>query len=205
MAEVRGRDDTPDSATRSTHRRVLLDQMGTCQCHGLRSGHRRAFGAVPGHRLAAGPHGERERGWHCQWDTLLAVRDLWRGRDRSGAVVLLATTGSLGQFVVSRDKPGLAGEYAESEARLNQALASFNTLDAHWQLGRTLFELGELARARTDSAAARDTFSKALAEFERLGPPRTRRERARRSSLWTDRSSREFYEKGHEASRRMQG
>jgi tetratricopeptide (TPR) repeat protein len=63
----------------------------------------------------------------------------------------------------------LAGEHAESEARLNQALASFNTLDAHWQIGRTLFELGELARARTDSAAARDTFSKALAEFERLG------------------------------------
>ena len=63
----------------------------------------------------------------------------------------------------------LAGEYAESEARFNQALASFDTLDTRWQIGRTLFELGELARARTDSVAARDYFSKALTEFEKLG------------------------------------
>ncbi len=78
----------------------------------------------------------------------------------------------------------LAGEHAESEARFDQALALFQALDTRWQIGRTLFELGELARARMDSAAARDYFSKALAEFERLGAaPDAARTRATLESL----------------------
>ncbi|MGD2048133.1 MAG: tetratricopeptide repeat protein [Chloroflexota bacterium] len=62
----------------------------------------------------------------------------------------------------------LQGEYAASEARLNQALALFQGLDTRWQLGRTLYELGELAQARTDPFGARDYFSRALASFKEM-------------------------------------
>jgi tetratricopeptide (TPR) repeat protein len=63
----------------------------------------------------------------------------------------------------------LAREYGEAEARLEQALELFVGLGTGWQMGRTLFELGELAQARNDAAAAQDYFTRALAEFEKLG------------------------------------
>ena len=60
----------------------------------------------------------------------------------------------------------LAQEHAEAEARFRQALELFQRLDARWQVGRTRFEMGELAVARYDTAAARDHFQHALALFE---------------------------------------
>jgi tetratricopeptide (TPR) repeat protein len=63
----------------------------------------------------------------------------------------------------------LAGEYAEAEARLNQALALFRELDTPWQIGRTLFELGDLAQTREDVAGAQAHFSQALTIFEEMG------------------------------------
>jgi tetratricopeptide (TPR) repeat protein len=62
----------------------------------------------------------------------------------------------------------LAGEYAASENRLNQALELFRGLDARWQIGRTLFELGQLATDRASTAEARDFFTRALAAFEEM-------------------------------------
>ena len=64
----------------------------------------------------------------------------------------------------------LAGRsaYAEAEARLNHALALFHELDTRWQVGRTLFELGELALAQNHTANARDHFTRALAAFEAI-------------------------------------
>jgi tetratricopeptide (TPR) repeat protein len=64
---------------------------------------------------------------------------------------------------------GLAGDHSQAEARFNQALELFRGLDTRWQVGRTLFELGELARTRSDGAAAQDYFKSALEEFEFLG------------------------------------
>ena len=63
----------------------------------------------------------------------------------------------------------LVGEYADAETRLHQALELFQLLGTCWQIGRTLFEWGELANARRNSANARDFFSRALIEFEALG------------------------------------
>ncbi len=60
----------------------------------------------------------------------------------------------------------LAGEYAESEARLIQALELFNGLHTRWQIGRTLHELGELAAARANRIEARDYFTGAVAAFQ---------------------------------------
>jgi len=62
----------------------------------------------------------------------------------------------------------LEGNYEEAEARLNQALEMFQKLETRWQMGRTLFELAELALAQTNTAEARDYFSRALATFEEM-------------------------------------
>lgn len=62
----------------------------------------------------------------------------------------------------------LAGEYAESEERLSQALAIFHGLGARWQLGRTLYELGRLAAVQQDRNTAHTYFTDALAHFEAM-------------------------------------
>jgi tetratricopeptide (TPR) repeat protein len=62
----------------------------------------------------------------------------------------------------------LAGEYAESQARLNQALKIFSGLSTRWQTGRTLFELGELAAARQQPVDARDYYNRALSDFNAM-------------------------------------
>lgn len=62
----------------------------------------------------------------------------------------------------------LAGEYAEAEARLNQALDLFSGLNTRWQMGRTLFELGELAAVQRNIVQTRDYFTRAQAAFEAM-------------------------------------
>jgi hypothetical protein len=63
----------------------------------------------------------------------------------------------------------LAGEYADAETRLNHALELFQPLGTRWQIGRTLFEQGELEGSRGNRASARDYFSRARVEFDALG------------------------------------
>lgn len=62
-----------------------------------------------------------------------------------------------------------AGKYDEAEIRLNQALEIFESMRASWQIGRTQFELGELALAQTDGAAAHSYFMIAQTHFEEMG------------------------------------
>lgn len=62
----------------------------------------------------------------------------------------------------------LQADYEAAKARLNQALELFQGLETRWQIGRTLYELGELAQAQTDPVSARDYFSHALASFEEM-------------------------------------
>jgi tetratricopeptide (TPR) repeat protein len=59
----------------------------------------------------------------------------------------------------------LAGEVTKAETRLLRALELFRALDTRWQIGRTLFELGELALARSNTAMARDNYERALQAF----------------------------------------
>jgi tetratricopeptide (TPR) repeat protein len=78
----------------------------------------------------------------------------------------------------------LQGEYTAAETRLNQALELFQGLETRWQIGRTLFELAEVALGRADPAGARDYFSRALAEYEEIGAvPDIARTRAALESL----------------------
>jgi len=62
----------------------------------------------------------------------------------------------------------LAGEFDEAGARFNQALNFFTPLGTRWQIGRTHFELGELAVVRCDTAQARASFTLASANFEAM-------------------------------------
>jgi tetratricopeptide (TPR) repeat protein len=62
----------------------------------------------------------------------------------------------------------LAGEHADAEARLNQALELFEVLQINWQAGRTLVEFAELEMARSDQPAACGYLERALTTFEGL-------------------------------------
>ena len=62
----------------------------------------------------------------------------------------------------------LAGENDEAKASLNRALEMFTQLKTRWQMGRTLFELGELALTQASTTEARDFFTRANALFEEM-------------------------------------
>lgn len=78
----------------------------------------------------------------------------------------------------------LAGQYAESQIRFNQALEIFQQMNTRWQIGCTLFELGELAVACADRTMAREYFVRALETFETMqATPSVRRTHARIADL----------------------
>ena len=62
----------------------------------------------------------------------------------------------------------LTGQYNESQIRFEQALVIFQQMNTRWQIGRTLFELGELSISLADISSARDYFTRALSTFETL-------------------------------------
>jgi len=74
----------------------------------------------------------------------------------------------------------LSGEHAEAKDRLSQALALFQSLNTRWQIGRTLYELGELAVAQGEPAQAREYFTGASEAFKVMQavPDATRAEAA---------------------------
>ena len=63
----------------------------------------------------------------------------------------------------------ISNDFAQAESRLKKALAIFEEIDSSWQVGRTLFELGELALAQTDGSTAHSYFMLAQTRFEELG------------------------------------
>ena len=77
----------------------------------------------------------------------------------------------------------LAGELASAETRLREALELFTKLGARWQIGRTLFELGELHLPHAPTKA-REYYSQALGSFEELAAvPNAERTRMALNSL----------------------
>jgi tetratricopeptide (TPR) repeat protein len=61
----------------------------------------------------------------------------------------------------------LSGEHAAAENDFKEALGLFMKLGARWQIGRTLYELGELYLAQSKEKA-REYFSQALGAFEAI-------------------------------------
>jgi hypothetical protein len=127
-------------------------------------------------------------GWPTEWGSMGSDLDVY-------AMLVEAAAGQRDEAAIGRNAPRLAemaaavghtlyqaiaqralgiahrlgGDPAAAEGHLQQALALFEQLDTCWQIGRTLFELGELARSRPEgNAAARDYFSRALAIFEQI-------------------------------------
>jgi tetratricopeptide (TPR) repeat protein len=63
----------------------------------------------------------------------------------------------------------LEGKHTEARTRLKQALDLFTKLGARWQMGRTLFELGEWNLTQPEKKIqAREYFSLALSLFEEI-------------------------------------
>ena len=63
----------------------------------------------------------------------------------------------------------LEGKHTEAETRLKQALELFTKIGARWQIGRTLFELGELNLGQSQkNTKAREYFAQALGSFEEI-------------------------------------
>jgi len=78
----------------------------------------------------------------------------------------------------------LAGEYSQAEGRFQQALEIFTNYPAPWQIGRTLFNMGELAHAKMEIGSACNYFSHALSVFEKLqAAPYAARSRAALETL----------------------
>ena len=61
----------------------------------------------------------------------------------------------------------LAGEQMEAEQHLKVSLGLFMKLGTRWQIGRTLFALGELHLIRSKEKA-REYYSQALGAFEEI-------------------------------------
>ena len=79
----------------------------------------------------------------------------------------------------------LEGEYTTAETRLRQALELFTKLGARWQIGRTLFELGELyLEGSQKETKAREYFAQSLGSFEEIqATPNAERTRTVLNSL----------------------
>ena len=79
----------------------------------------------------------------------------------------------------------LEGRHTEARTRLKQALDLFTKLGARWQMGRTLFELGEWNLSQPEKKIqAREYFSLALSLFEEIqAVPNAERTRAALNAL----------------------
>ena len=60
-------------------------------------------------------------------------------------------------------------DYARAEDQLRESVQLFQQLETRWQLGRTLYDLGELSIDLEKPAQAREFFTQALSAFEEMG------------------------------------
>lgn len=63
----------------------------------------------------------------------------------------------------------LGGEHSEAEKRIEAALEIYEELGMKWQSGRTIYEMGKLALAKSENEAAREHFTRAQELFDGLG------------------------------------
>lgn len=63
----------------------------------------------------------------------------------------------------------LQDEYGLAEEKLKEALGVFKDLNAPWQIGRTYYELGQLAGVQGEGKVAREHYENGLTSFEKMG------------------------------------
>jgi len=63
----------------------------------------------------------------------------------------------------------LTGDYHKADKRYKQSLEIFNTLEMHWQIGRTLTEIAELDLEAENLESATQNFKQAAKAFEDIG------------------------------------
>jgi len=60
-------------------------------------------------------------------------------------------------------------DYPQAETRLRESCLLFQQLGTRWQIGRTLFDLGEMSTELGKMGEAKEYFSQALSAFEVMG------------------------------------
>lgn len=107
-------------------------------------------------------------------DTAVELRDAGALREYGPALEKLASRDDHRLYLAIAHRAvgvghRLAGEHEAAEIRLRQALELFTRLEARWQIGRTLFELGELNQEQPQGETkAREYFAQALGSFEEI-------------------------------------
>ena len=121
-------------------------------------------------------------------DTAMELRDIDSIRKYAPALETLASRDNHRLYLAIAHRAlgvghRLAGEHVEAENHLKQALGLFTKLGARWQIGRTLFELGENHLTQSNEKA-REYFSQALGAFEEIrASPNAERTRLALNSL----------------------
>jgi tetratricopeptide (TPR) repeat protein len=105
-------------------------------------------------------------------DTAMELRDIDSIHKYASPLEKLASRDNHGLYLAIAQRAigvghRLAGEHEEAQDHLRQALGRFTKVGARWQIGRTLFELGELQSARSNEKA-REYYSQALGAFEEM-------------------------------------
>jgi tetratricopeptide (TPR) repeat protein len=103
-------------------------------------------------------------------DTAVELRDADALRKYAHPLELLASRDNHSLYLAIAHRAlgvehRLAGESAAAETRLRQALELFTKLGTRWQIGRTLYELGE-STLTLSPTKAREYYSQALTSFE---------------------------------------
>jgi len=62
----------------------------------------------------------------------------------------------------------IAGDHHQADEHFQEALKIFTDLEMPWQAGRTLSEMGKLARLQGDVELSKKMFTKALQAFEKI-------------------------------------
>lgn len=121
-------------------------------------------------------------------DTAMELRDMEALRSYAPALETLASRDEHRLYLAIAHRAlgvahRLAVEHEEAENHLRQALSLFTKVGARWQIGRTLFELGENHLTRSHEKA-REYYSQALGAFEEMQAVRhAERTRAALSAL----------------------
>ena len=121
-------------------------------------------------------------------DTAMELRDIDSIHKYASALETLASRDNHRLYLAIAQRAigvghRLAREHEEAQDHLRQALGLFTRVGARWQIGRTLFELGENHLAQSHEKA-REYYSQALGAFEEMqAAPNAERTRAVLNSL----------------------
>ena len=107
-------------------------------------------------------------------DSAALTRDLEALKEYTPQLMELARRDDHRPYIAIADRAmgiasWLSGEHTEAQSYLQGALGQFQELDMTWQAGRTLHDMGQVARDLGDQERACSYFTQALDAFDMMG------------------------------------